>query len=83
FGFMGFVIGPIIAALFVTLWELYGDEFKDWLPTTAFKPQGEPIELPHQRLGRERESNGSEQERPEEERPDTGKADVVKERDAD
>ena len=52
FGFMGFVIGPIIAALFVTLWELYGDEFKDWLPTTAFRPQGEPIELPHQRLAR-------------------------------
>lgn len=50
FGFMGFVIGPIIAALFVTLWELYGDEFKDWLPTTAFKPHGEPVELPHQRL---------------------------------
>ena len=24
FGFMGFVIGPIIAALFVTVWELYG-----------------------------------------------------------
>lgn len=52
FGFMGFVIGPIIAALFVTLWELYGDEFKDWLPSTAFKPDGEPIELPHQRLQR-------------------------------
>lgn len=52
FGFMGFVIGPIIAALFVTLWELYGDEFKDWLPSTAFKPDGEPIELPHQRLKR-------------------------------
>lgn len=50
FGFMGFVIGPIIAALFVTLWELYGDEFKDWLPSTAFRPQGDAIELPHQRL---------------------------------
>lgn len=50
FGFMGFVIGPIIAALFVTLWELYGDEFKNWLPTTAFTPRGEPIELPHQKL---------------------------------
>ena len=52
FGFMGFVIGPIVAALFVSLWELYGDEFKDWLPTTAFRPQGEPMELPHQRLER-------------------------------
>lgn len=52
FGFMGFIIGPIIAALFVTLWELYGDEFRDWLPTTAFKPQGEAMELPHDRLER-------------------------------
>ena len=50
FGFMGFVIGPIIAALFVTLWELYGDEFKDWLPTTAFTPHSGPVKLPHTRL---------------------------------
>lgn len=65
FGFMGFVIGPIIAALFVTLWELYGDEFRDWLPTTAFKPQGKPMELPHQRmerLRREREQAAIEKE---------------------
>ena len=52
FGFMGFVIGPIVAALFVTVWDLYGDEFSDWLPTTAFRPRGGPIELPHQRLER-------------------------------
>jgi hypothetical protein len=50
FGFMGFVIGPIIAALFVTIWELPGDEFRDWLPTTAFRPHGEPVILPHQRF---------------------------------
>jgi len=52
FGFMGFVIGPIIAALFVTVWDLYGDEFRDWLPTTAFRPRSGPVELPHQRLER-------------------------------
>lgn len=28
FGFLGFIIGPIIVALFVTLWEIYGAEFK-------------------------------------------------------
>jgi len=50
FGFMGFVIGPIIAALFVTIWELYGMEFRDWLPTTAFKPRSGSIVLPHQRM---------------------------------
>lgn len=50
FGFMGFVIGPIIAALFVTVWELYGDEFSTWLPTTAFKPRSGDMRLPHQKL---------------------------------
>lgn len=50
FGFMGFVIGPIIAALFVTVWELYGVEFSEWLPTTAFKPRSGEITLPHQRM---------------------------------
>ena len=39
FGFWGFVIGPIVAALFVTVWELYGDEFSEWLPTTAYVPR--------------------------------------------
>jgi predicted PurR-regulated permease PerM len=62
FGFMGFIIGPIIAALFITLWELYGDEFKDWLPTTAFKPHGKPVELPHQRLGRMQKGKGRQSE---------------------
>jgi predicted PurR-regulated permease PerM len=32
FGVMGFIVGPIIAALFVTVWEIYGDVFKDVLP---------------------------------------------------
>lgn len=50
FGFMGFVIGPIIAALFVTVWDLYGYEFRHWLPTTAFRPRSGAVELPHQRL---------------------------------
>jgi len=50
FGFMGFVIGPIIAALFVTMWELYGSEFSEWLPTTAFKPQSGEVVLPHLRM---------------------------------
>lgn len=32
FGFTGFVIGPIVAALFVTIWDLYGEAFRDLLP---------------------------------------------------
>lgn len=72
FGFMGFVIGPIIAALFVTLWELYGDEFQEWLPSTAFRPSGEPIELPHQRLSRIREAAKAEENSASEETGDSG-----------
>ena len=32
FGAVGIVIGPIIAALFVTVWEIYGTTFSDILP---------------------------------------------------
>lgn len=32
FGIIGFIIGPIIAALFVTIWDIYGVVFKDVLP---------------------------------------------------
>jgi len=46
FGFWGFVIGPIVAALFVTIWELYGYEFGQWLPTTAYTPKSGRIHLP-------------------------------------
>ena len=32
FGILGIIIGPIIAALFITIWEIYGDSFKEYLP---------------------------------------------------
>ncbi len=32
FGIVGVIIGPIIAALFVTIWEIYGVAFKEVLP---------------------------------------------------
>jgi predicted PurR-regulated permease PerM len=32
YGALGVIIGPIIAALFLTVWELYGEAFKDVLP---------------------------------------------------
>lgn len=32
FGLVGFIIGPIIAALFVTAWDLYGAAFRSVLP---------------------------------------------------
>jgi predicted PurR-regulated permease PerM len=32
FGAIGFIIGPIVAALFVTIWDIYGVAFRDVLP---------------------------------------------------
>lgn len=33
FGLLGIIIGPIVAALFITVWEIYGDVFHDFLPS--------------------------------------------------
>ncbi len=33
FGVVGIIIGPIVAALFVTVWEMYGAAFEDVLPS--------------------------------------------------
>ncbi|MDX1493100.1 MAG: AI-2E family transporter [Longimicrobiales bacterium] len=33
FGVVGFMIGPIVGALFVTAWKLYGTAFKEMLPS--------------------------------------------------
>lgn len=40
FGLLGIIIGPIIAALFITIWEIYGDAFNEYLPdvTVVLKP---------------------------------------------
>ena len=32
FGIVGFIIGPIVAAIFVTIWDIYGTVFRDVLP---------------------------------------------------
>ncbi|MBW2063667.1 MAG: AI-2E family transporter [Deltaproteobacteria bacterium] len=52
FGIVGFIIGPIIAALFVTVWEIYGTVFKDILPEVSNvypeKKTQRPVSLPDQ-----------------------------------
>jgi predicted PurR-regulated permease PerM len=35
FGVVGFIIGPIIAALFITVWDIYGVSFASVLPATG------------------------------------------------
>ena len=32
FGILGIIIGPIVAALFITIWEIYGKAFETYLP---------------------------------------------------
>ncbi|MFV1987528.1 MAG: AI-2E family transporter [Gemmatimonadota bacterium] len=38
FGVAGVIVGPIVAALFVTVWELYGEAFKSVLPAARVPP---------------------------------------------
>ncbi len=42
FGVAGIIIGPIVAALVVTVWEIYGVAFQDVLPGRSGANDGEP-----------------------------------------
>jgi len=45
FGIAGIFIGPVIASLFVTIWELYGIAFNDYLPEVYYRKQpAEPVD---------------------------------------
>jgi predicted PurR-regulated permease PerM len=39
FGIAGVLIGPVIASLFVTIWELYGIAFSEYLPEVYYRKQ--------------------------------------------
>jgi predicted PurR-regulated permease PerM len=41
FGISGIFIGPLIASLFVTIWELYGIAFADFLPEVYYRKRGD------------------------------------------
>ena len=43
FGIAGIFIGPLIASLFVTIWELYGLAFSDYLPEVHYKKRAEVV----------------------------------------
>ena len=47
FGLLGIILGPIVAALFITIWEIYGDAFHKYLPNVEVvlkKPQDDDLE---------------------------------------
>lgn len=46
FGMLGLVIGPILAALFVTVWEIYGRMFASVLPTVPGRDEEPPSPTP-------------------------------------
>ena len=41
FGPIGFIVGPIVCGLFLTVWEIYGTTFKDILPPVRSLASGE------------------------------------------
>jgi len=47
FGVLGLILGPIVAALFVTIWEMYGVVFKDVLPPGRASVT-EPVKTDHE-----------------------------------
>ncbi|MFQ5600644.1 MAG: AI-2E family transporter [Candidatus Krumholzibacteriia bacterium] len=46
FGAVGFIVGPILAALFVTIWDIYGVVFRDALPRVGLLAEDEPVKRP-------------------------------------
>jgi predicted PurR-regulated permease PerM len=46
FGPIGFIIGPLICGLFLTVWEIYGTTFKDVLPPVLEFEPAEPKPTP-------------------------------------
>jgi predicted PurR-regulated permease PerM len=39
FGISGVLIGPLVASMFITIWELYGIAFSNYLPEVHYKKE--------------------------------------------
>ena len=49
FGPIGFIVGPIICGLFLTVWDIYGATFKGVLPpVTSFRPSDQNTPAPRE-----------------------------------
>jgi predicted PurR-regulated permease PerM len=64
FGLLGIIIGPIIAALFITIWEIYGKAFEVYLPDVGpffnASRRQEPCEPSTERLAQTSAEAGAE-----------------------
>lgn len=50
FGMAGIIIGPVIAALFISIWEIYGETFKDQLqPVQLVEEDNEEVKEPREK----------------------------------
>ncbi|WPL10626.1 MULTISPECIES: AI-2E family transporter [Thiorhodovibrio] len=56
FGISGIFIGPLIASLFITVWDMYGTTFRHLLPAVEWTPSVLPI-------GRRKPADGDDKER--------------------
>lgn len=65
FGPVGIILGPIVAALFITVWDLYGAAFRDVLPPPPESPPSIRLESPPRRT-----SESARDERPESAAPE-------------
>jgi predicted PurR-regulated permease PerM len=46
FGPIGFIVGPIVCGLFLTVWDIYGTTFKAILPpVTSFRPRDQDVSV--------------------------------------
>jgi predicted PurR-regulated permease PerM len=52
FGPVGFIIGPLVCGLFLTVWEIYGATFKDVLPPVGDLVTGQDANLPASEEGK-------------------------------
>ena len=49
FGPIGFIVGPIVCGLFLTVWDIYGATFREVLPpVTSFRPSDQDTPGPRQ-----------------------------------
>ncbi|MDO9041017.1 MAG: AI-2E family transporter [Desulfocapsaceae bacterium] len=63
FGIIGIIVGPIIAALFVSIWEIYGESFKEFLPAVSFGITiDEPPAHPEEKSGNPSDATSDQEE---------------------